>query len=351
MPVPPSPPIPVSVTDLSAQQLGDGVQLAFTLPTKTVKGERLSEEPSVEVLRGELKPDGSVDPKSFRSIHTVPGSLITAYENEGQVQLVVPIASQEVRDMHGSLAFRVRTKISARKPSPDSNTVTVRLVPVPEPIGDLRASLTEHAIELRWSVPLKTAAGDPVTGVSEYRVYRGELDPSSDEAASKDLTQAKWRFPLAFVSSSPANSYDDSAFEFGKAYAYIVRSVIAAGGKSVESANSTPVIIKPRDIFPPSAPQGLTAAVITNASSALEVDLSWSMNSETDLGGYRVYRSEEQGTRGDLLTQEILLSPAYRDTSVQRGRRYWYTVTAVDRNGNESASSDSVVAEVAQPSS
>jgi hypothetical protein len=45
-----------------------------------------------------------------------------------------------------------------------------------------------------------------------------------------------------------------------------------------------------------------------------------------------------------------LLSPAYRDTSVQPGHRYWYSVTAVDRSGNESVPSASVAVEVAQPS-
>jgi len=46
-----------------------------------------------------------------------------------------------------------------------------------------------------------------------------------------------------------------------------------------------------------------------------------------------------------------LLSPVYHDTSVQLGHTYWYSVTAVDRSGNESSPSAPVAAEVAQPSS
>jgi fibronectin type 3 domain-containing protein len=80
------------------------------------------------------------------------------------------------------------------------------------------------------------------------------------------------------------------------------------------------------------------------------VELSWSINVEPDLAGYRVYRSEQEGARGALLTPELLPSPAYRDNSVQSGQRYWYTVTAVDRSGNESAPSLAVAVEVAQPS-
>ena len=53
------------------------------------------------------------------------------------------------------------------------------------------------------------------------------------------------------------------------------------------------------------SPQNLVAAVLAGATpgSAL-VDLSWSINLETDLGGYRVYRSEQQDTRGALLTPD-----------------------------------------------
>jgi fibronectin type 3 domain-containing protein len=76
------------------------------------------------------------------------------------------------------------------------------------------------------------------------------------------------------------------------------------------------------------------------------VDLSWSINLETDLAGYRVYRSEQQDTKGALITPDLLLAPAYRDTSVESGHRYWYSVTAVDHAGNESEASSAVVVDV-----
>src|SRR6516225_9198518 len=40
-PVPPSPPVAVAVSDLAAKQSGDGVELIFTLPSKSVSGEKL----------------------------------------------------------------------------------------------------------------------------------------------------------------------------------------------------------------------------------------------------------------------------------------------------------------------
>jgi hypothetical protein len=132
----------------------------------------------------------------------------------------------------------------------------------------------------------------------------------------------------------------------------MVRSVIQVEGVELESADSQPVTVTPRDLFPPAAPQGLVAALLPGSGpGAFLVDLSWSINLETDLAGYRVYRSEQEGTRGQLLTPDLLPTPAVRDTSVEPGHRYWYTVTAVDRTGNESAPSAAVVVDVTQPSS
>src|SRR4249920_1782877 len=67
-PVPPVPPTPVAITDLTASQAGDAVQLSFTMPNKSTLGEKLKEVPAFEVLRGSLKPDGTADEKSFRVV-------------------------------------------------------------------------------------------------------------------------------------------------------------------------------------------------------------------------------------------------------------------------------------------
>ena len=204
---------------------------------------------------------------------------------------------------------------------------------------------------MSWAAPTRTSGGDPINAFSGYRIYRGELDAASAEAAVADLSKAKWKSPITLLAPSDENTYRDTLFDFGKTYAYIVRSVVLVDGNALESSDSAPAIVSARDTFPPASPQNLVAAVLSGAApGSVLVDLSWSINLETDLAGYRVYRSEQQDTRGALITPELLLAPAYRDTSVEFGHRYWYSVTAVDRAGNESEANSAVAADVAKPS-
>jgi hypothetical protein len=351
-PQPPTPPVPQAITDLTAKQAGDGVLLTFTMPGKSTLGEKLQQVPTFEVQRGTLRADGTPDPKSFRVVDTVPGALVSRYSQRGQVQFIDPVSPADPQLRSGQpFVYRVHTLFSAKRPSPDSKDVTLPLYPVAERISSLDAGVTEQGIDLKWPAPTHTSAGEPLPGVREYHVYRGELDPATAGVAASDLQQAKWKSPVLQLGATSTTDYRDSGFDYGKTYAYLVRSVIGSPAGALESSDSPLAIVTPKDTFPPAAPQGIVAAIQPGAApGSVAVELSWSINVESDLAGYRVYRSEQEGVRGALLTPDLLPSPAYRDNSVQSGQRYWYTVTAVDRAGNESASSLAVAVDVAQPS-
>jgi hypothetical protein len=351
-PTPPAPPIPAAVTDLSARQRGDNVQLTFSLPQKSTTGDRLAETPAIEVLRGSTKDDGTPDAKTFRIVETIPGELVAKDPKEDHIEVADPVSPEETRAHPGmSVAYELRTRVSKKRASANSNAVVLKLYPVPEPIVTLETHLSEAAVELSWVPPTKTSGGELLTGIANYRVYRGEIDPSSADAAAKDLAQAKWRVKLTLLGPAESPNYRDAGFEFGKTYVYVVRSAVLPAGEVIESGDSAPAVAAPVDTFPPAAPTGIVAALLPGASEgSLQVDLSWAINSETDLAGYRVYKSEREGTRGTPITAEVLLTPSVRDSSVQPGRHYWYTVTAVDRAGNESAPSQQIAVDVAQPS-
>jgi len=83
------------------------------------------------------------------------------------------------------------------------------------------------------------------------------------------------------------------------------------------------------DNLAPSVPSEF-AAQYDNGS----VNLSWSANTETDLGYYNLYRD------GELFTS--VNTNSYLDDTVMMGQSYEYSLTAVDIHDNESEPSDSV---------
>jgi hypothetical protein len=347
-PLPPSPPIPTAVNDLTAKQLGDGVLLSFTLPNRSTLGERLTQTPTMEVFRGSLRPDGTPDAKSFRQVDTVPGALLSGYVKQGTVQFTDAVSPEETRRHPGEVAvYSVRTRVSERRGSADSNLARVNLYPVQERIAAVEVQVTEKSLQLRWPAPAQASGGAALPAISEYHVYRGELDPASLANAEKDLHTAIWKLPLLQIAAPKEPEYQDTGFDYGKTYVYIVRSVVNEEGVTRESGDSQPAIVTPKDIFPPAAPRDLVAAVLPGAAAGSSVvDLSWSLNVETDLAGYHVYRSESEEQRGQLLSPELMPTPAYRDNTAQRGRKYWYTVTAVDHAGNESGHSAAATVEI-----
>ena len=350
-PQPPSPLVPTAITDLGAHQEGDGVQLTLTVPGKSIAGDHLAEPPAVEIYRGSLNSKGSPDLKTFRDVYTIPGALVSKYLSEGHLQFTDPIAPEETKAHPGAvLAYLVRTRASQKRASADSNVVTARALPVAQRVASIEARITETAVELSWPAPTTTSAGEPLSSPPTYHLYRGELAPDSAGTASKDLAEAKWKTKPALLASPDSHQYTDSTFDFGKNYVYTVRAVVLRENQPLESNESSPAMVSPRDTFPPGAPGNLSAAVVPGESAgSVQIDLSWSINLEADLAGYRVYRSEEEGTQGQLVRSELLPTPALRDNSVQAGHRYWYRVIAVDRAGNESSPSASLVVDAAQP--
>jgi hypothetical protein len=317
---------------LTAHQQGNGVQLVFTLPSRATSGERLAERPAMEIFRGSLKANGSPDNKSFKLVYTIPGALADAHTAEEKIQFSDPLPPEDLRARPGTkYAYRVRTRASRKKDSADSNTVVAKVYPVAERITSLNGAQNEGET------------------LARYHVYRGELETTASNRASDDLSQAKWKSPPGLLSPVESNSYHDTLFDFGKTYAYQVRSVVIAEGNPVESDDSAPAIVTPRDTFPPAVPQNVVAAEIPGADGVRLVDLSWSINVENDFAGYRVYRSEKPDERGQPVPMELLLSPSYRDSAIQPGHRYWYVVTAVDRAGNESAPSEPAAVDLTQP--
>jgi len=86
---------------------------------------------------------------------------------------------------------------------------------------------------------------------------------------------------------------------------------------------------------------------------AADVTLAWDPNSEADLEGYGVYfKKDAAGPPYDLFGNVTLQeldnpdNPTFTLTGLQKGSRYYFSVTAYDTAGNESAFAAPVCAEI-----
>jgi fibronectin type 3 domain-containing protein len=69
----------------------------------------------------------------------------------------------------------------------------------------------------------------------------------------------------------------------------------------------------------------------------VRVALTWDASPAADLEGYYLYRSRQLGEDYERLTPRPLAAQSFGDTGVEAGVDYYYVVTAVDKEGNESA--------------
>ncbi|GAI16523.1 unnamed protein product, partial [marine sediment metagenome] len=127
------------------------------------------------------------------------------------------------------------------------------------------------------------------------------------------------------------SNYTDSGLTGGVTYYYVVTAVDNGAN---ESGNSNEASATPTDP-PPAAPTGLVAT-----PGVKQVSLGWNDNTEGDLDGYNVHRSETMGGPYTQVNGSVVVTSDYTDTELTGGVTYYYVVTAVDLGSNESGYSN-----------
>ncbi|MGC1658734.1 MAG: fibronectin type III domain-containing protein [Candidatus Acidiferrales bacterium] len=360
------PPVPTTVSDLIAQQSGNAVVLTFKLPRETVQRRPLKSAPAVEIYR-EFVPAAALPnaPMTARAaskrsglapLFTVPPAMVAQYVNDDRFRFVDTLTASDF-SLHpdSQVLYMIRTRTSEKQTSAASNSAIVRIHPGFDSISDAKAEVMHSAIALSWTAPQKAIDGSipPLTG---YRIYRAELSPpvaappaKSDSPVgavnSRAASALKLKAPFVRIADidPTATSYRDSNFEFDVPYVYSIRSIAHYPDAELESSDSNFVLVTPKDVFPPAAPQGLEVVFVpAQPDSRAHLDLSWAISPENDIAGYNVYRNEQEETGGTRINPALLPAPSFRDMNAESGRRYFYSVTAVDRAGNESPSSSVV---------
>jgi len=327
---PPRPPRiekPQRVTDLAAAQVGRTIELSFTSPTLATDGEGLSKPLEVELFRDTAQAGQAPSAPSSPLAGPQPWVIVKALDfsryKQGEKIVYPYIFSQQefARQLGASFTFTARGVTHGFRHRPIdgdlSNPATATLLDVSAPVEILGIQTTEHAIVLKWSPPTASLSGRPLHDVAGYRIFRSESQTA----------------PFELRGETASASYSDTDFQFEHPYFYKVRALFKSGAQVAESEDSKLLAITPRDTFPPAAPTGLSVI-----STAVGVEMIWKANTEPDLAGYNVYRSEDGGAPRKL-NPESLGTPLFRDTSAQPGHHYRYWVTAIDLARNESAPS------------
>jgi hypothetical protein len=348
-------PTPTAITDLAAIQQGHRVILSFTLPKKTTDSKPLPADLSIEIYRQTVpaaaKPLTAAPAFSQRDLAvTIPSAMVSHYADSGHLEFPFELKTASVAEPPGEqTVFMVRTRVNQKKVSADSNPASLHLYE-PFPPANISAKITHDAIILSgWGValpaapPAGTAESGQIASDAHYRIFRAEAPANAAPSPAQAGNENQPAPHLEQIAELPLTvmSYEDTNFAFDRTYIYSVRTVAKFGSTWVESDDSNLLSVTPKDIFPPSAPQGIVIVYVPAAAGVpAHLEISWSISPETDLAGYDIYRKEQGNGTALKLNPRPLLTPSYHDMSIQAGTSYSYTVKAVDRAGNESPASE-----------
>ena len=391
-PIPPNVRIPAAVDKMEAIRLGNDVYVTLTVPVTNIDKSIPIDIQRVEVYgyTGTMPPgaarfaeaggiiatipvvappkvdaDAAPLPPPDPSAGALPGTAVTIVDTLTQDELVqgrvlvdprrpepigpVAAASQPtvLRRFYLALPVSIRGRFG-----PPGMPAELALTALPDPPSDVRARYDASAIALTWepsggllgflldrplppestpfigSVQTPVAAGaQPApdaavpSGPTTYNVYR-ELGPDPLE-----LPLAGGRPPWTTPLPTPINPAGLAAtstsdeLQLDRHRCYTVRAQRGA----LMSEPSPRACFTPIDIFPPVAPGGLAAV-----ASEGGISLIWEPNNEQDLDGYLILRREPGDATLRQLTPTPVKDARYRDTDVQSGQRYMYSVVAVD---------------------
>ena len=359
----PSPPLPRgarAVSNLTAEQEGAEAVLTFGYPDRLLTGQPLTDLASIQVYRvvgaspslavppappAPLPRGQRADQAPVAAARRAALQARLAEENfyrEARLEASLPYPSLSEHTQGASIVFRdplmpllekgsapplayavVSTRRNGER-SPLSNIVLLN-PEVPLDAPKIETVLPDEGrICLEWSPPEKDLLDRPAS-VGGYFVYRRRLP---EDEYDRPLNPE----PVA------STFFTDTTALYGSSYLYTVRATPPNKPK-IEGLPAEEVPVLYRDVYPPAAPARLDAL-----SEASLVRLVWDPVAASDLAGYLVFRANPGG-EPVALTPRPILETVYSDARVEAGKRYRYTVKAVDVAGNVSEPSPEAVGE------
>ncbi len=330
-PLPPIPKAPLIVNELAATQQGTSIIISFPVAKQT-RTDKLKRVDIYRLIEPDNAPAGiTAEDYATRAalIASLPEEQLPT--NVSVITYVDPIDFKVANDQM-RYRYAVRLINLDDRPADLSNYASLTpLSTVAEPPLGLQATITQTQVEITWQPPAANLNGSQPANVLGYNLYR------------RDGQQ------LTLINKTPLKEprYVEKQFQFGTRYDYLVRalSLPRAGAplsEVIESNESLPLAVTPKDTFPPTAPTSISIA-----SRGGIISLFWPPNAEPDVIGYNIYRSEDEQTWAKI-TPRPITTITFADRQVQIGKRYFYQIAAVDNAGNESPRSETK-SEIAEP--
>jgi len=332
-PQPPSLELPKPPSDLRAVRKGERVILTWTIPSSTTDRQTVHTLGATRICRGVETLTECGVPVGLAAPTRAAGTRASGARATGSYTDTLPSA-QESDNASGFnpsafITYAVEVLNTDGRDAGLSNQVRAPLARTLAPPADFSARVTSQGVALTWTSGIPSESSPAVHYV--YRVYRrperGHESILAGESAGSERDLA----------------LTDSSIEWESTYEYHVEAVTVVAQKDrpelqVEGDDSPQVKVFAHDIFPPAVPSGLQA-VFSGPGQQRFIDLIWAPVADVDLDGYNVYRHEE-GAAPVRVNAQVVKTPAYRDTDVEPGKKYFYSVSAVDVRGNESARSE-----------
>ncbi|MDR3089735.1 MAG: hypothetical protein LBU39_07965 [Desulfobulbaceae bacterium] len=312
LPVPPEEVVPQAVTDLRFIDDGPEGRLEWTYPVESVTGENLAAIDSFELFQT------SVAAREYCPTCPIPfGAPQVLAAGETSIQGKKRSASVRVPHLApgNRYFFKVRSRTSWWVSSEDSNVVTfVWQVAAAAPQG-LSAKATSKNIALSWQPQRALADGSPLTSPARYQVQRSEDGKSFTGLAVVDGPR-----------------YVDNAVRLGREYFYRVQAVTRVDGE--ETLGGVSAVVKAALVNAPVLvpPTGVGVAV-----TAAGARVYW--DQVEGARGYRIYRRSAEAGDYQRIGQVVAEAAIFVDKSAREGVTYYYAVTTLGADDDESAQS------------
>jgi uncharacterized protein len=198
---------------------------------------------------------------------------------------------------------------------------------VPQPIEDLRYTVSDQGVSLTWSFPVKSIRGKILEDISSFELYRAEI-ALDDYCGGCPIPFGK---PLEIAGGAPLDQqvrrvarYESNLLRSGHRYFFKVRSRTSWWATSGDSNIVSFVWYQPA-----AAPTDLQAVAGDG-----EISLNWQpVTALTDgsapVGEIRYQVMRSVGGKDFSPIGEVQRATTFIDRAVQNGTRYFYTVQSM----------------------